>query len=218
MEKREEMKNKVQVALSKNNYNDFWKDLIKLIENTPPDQRQEDLDILGQATITNPDLCEYIHEKFEKMLLKLFQAKEIIEMESYVIQTYVLYPSETILASGWGKLKQKNSKTEGRFYITPYRVIMSGPTVVKHSSVLVANINAVWNEVRAHKVQAIKDAVRSALAGDIETPRGTYGDSLLFVNHFDVHIGHEGHLGRPNLNFLVTWENNIMKKLIIQSK
>ncbi len=45
---------------------------------------------------------------------------------------------------------------------------------------------------RAHKVQAIKDAVRSALAGDIETPRGTYGDSLLFVNHFDVHIGHEG--------------------------
>jgi hypothetical protein len=193
MDKRDEIKNKIQIALSKNKGNDFWNNLIKLLGISSMDQRQEVLDILGRATITNPDLCGYIPVKFDKILSKSYPAKEVIEMETYVIQNYILYPNEPILATCWGKLVQKNSVTSGRFYLTPYRVVVSGPIIAKRSRYYgtgtLGIVSSIVNGLREQMIQTVKMAVRNKLGADMNNPRGNYGDTLLIFNTYEGRVG-----------------------------
>jgi hypothetical protein len=180
---------KMNEAISKNNANDFWKYFGKILESTPTEKRSEIWDILGNLSKTNPDLTNWMQMNFAKTLKKM-PYNETLEMEENVIASNCVYPSETILARFWGKLtygaKLRGVSIEGRFYLTQYRIIASGPVWIKSGGG--GLIGAIAFVIANNLVVKIQDKIRSKVGTDIVESIGSYGTSVAVFDPYDIKI------------------------------
>jgi hypothetical protein len=188
------VRDNISKALEKEDCTKFWKNVTTLIKATPVENRTEVLDIIGAASITNPNVTGFMQLDFDKFLLKKLKFDDILELEKYIIEKYCLYPSETILASCFGKMTfgKKFSMygqqfiKNGRFYITPYRIIAGGPIIIPGGGGGIGGI--ILTVVISRVIQKIKEQITSKMADKLGEKRGSYCTNLATFDPYDIEI------------------------------
>lgn len=98
-------------------------------------------DFVGEVFLMDPDyFMDKFADTYNKNITKLLNAQQLFEMEEYILQKFSLYQNEKIIISFSGEIARKRGKTEGRIYLTNYRLIIQGLIKSKGVTLITASI------------------------------------------------------------------------------
>jgi len=118
--KREEVQN-----LIKNNKNKEVLDNLKELYTKIPGNYFNDF--VADIFKFDPDFFNgKFSKKYNKVIEKLMGLEKALELESYIINKYCLYPEERIIGHFSGEANTGGAKMIGRGYITDFRIIFQG--------------------------------------------------------------------------------------------